>query len=94
MIIVKLALIVSTIALGARLASAEVPWKLVWSDEFEGAKLDYTKWGVEQNAHGGGNGELQFFVERPENVRVENGHLVIQARKEKFSAAGQTRDFT
>jgi beta-glucanase (GH16 family) len=91
---VKLALLVSTMALCVRLEGADAPWKLVWSDEFEGPTLDYTKWGVEENAHGGGNGELQFFVERPENVRVENGFLVIELRKEKFTSAGQTRDFT
>src|SRR2546428_8964740 len=71
---------------------AEAPWKLVWSDEFNGAKLDYTKWAVEENGHGGGNGELQFYVDRPENVRVENGSLVIEARKEKFDLAGVRKD--
>jgi hypothetical protein len=35
-----------------------------------------------------------IFVERPENVRVEKGNLVIEARKERFTGAGQTRDFT
>jgi beta-glucanase (GH16 family) len=77
-----------------QLQAADAPWKLVWSDEFEGAKLDYTKWAAEENAHGGGNGEMQFFVERPENLRVEGGNLVIEARKEKFSSAGQQRDYT
>ena len=71
-----------------------LPWKLVWSDEFDGPKLDFTKWAVEENAHGGGNNELQCFVDRPENVRVENGLLVIEARKEVFSLSGQTRQFT
>ncbi len=74
--------------------AADDQWQLVWSDEFNGTKLDYTKWAAEENAHGGGNGELQFFVERPENVRIENGNLVIEARKEAFSQSGQTRQFT
>ena len=57
--------------------AAEDPagWKLVWQDEFDGPKLDYTKWAVEENAHGGGNNELQFYTDRPANVRVENGSL-------------------
>jgi beta-glucanase (GH16 family) len=38
--------------------AAEPNWKLVWSDEFKGKKLDYSKWGVEENAFGGGNQEL------------------------------------
>ena len=69
-------------------------WQHVWSDEFEGAKLDFAKWAVAENAHGGGNGELQFFVDRPENVRVTDGHLVIEARREEFEAIGQKRNFT
>jgi beta-glucanase (GH16 family) len=77
-----------------RAHAADPAWQLVWKDEFDGAKLDYTKWGVEENAHGGGNGEQQFFVDRPENVRVEDGHLVIEARKEDFESAGQKRGFT
>ena len=76
------------------LAAVPSPWKLVWSDEFDGPKLDFTKWAVEENAHGGGNNEQQCFVDRPENVRVENGLLVIEARKEVFSLSGQTRQFT
>ncbi len=69
-------------------------WKLVWSDEFEGDEVDWTKWAAEENGHGGGNGELQYFVDRPENVRVEDGKLVIEARKEHFNAAGVVKDFT
>ncbi|MFM8470250.1 MAG: family 16 glycosylhydrolase [Limisphaerales bacterium] len=75
-------------------AAAPLPWKLVWADEFDGPQLDYTKWAAEENAHGGGNGEMQFFVERPENVRVENGNLVIEARKERWEALGQVREYT
>jgi beta-glucanase (GH16 family) len=86
-----LALIIST-----TFAHAEAPegWKLVWSDEFDGKEIDFTKWSVEENGHGGGNGELQFYVDRKENLRVENGHLVIEARKEKFGLAGVEKDFT
>jgi len=77
-----------------RTSAADAPWKLVWADEFEGTKLDYTKWAVEENAHGGGNNEQQFFVDRPENVRVENGNLIIEARKEEFENSGQKRNYT
>ena len=75
-------------------AAAPLPWKLEWADEFDGSKLDFNKWAVEENAHGGGNNELQAFVDRPENVRIENGHLIIEARREPFTLAGQTRQFT
>ena len=80
----------------AAFAGAESPagWKQVWADEFEGKEIDFTKWSVEENGHGGGNGELQFYADRPENIRLENGCLVIEARKEKFGSAGVEKDFS
>ena len=75
-------------------AGETAPWQLVWSDEFSGTNLDYSKWSVEENANGGGNNEQQFYLERPENVRVENGNLVLEARKEHFGSAGVERDYT
>lgn len=74
--------------------SAPSDWKLVWSDEFAGKEIDFTKWSVEENGHGGGNNELQFYVDRPENVRVENGNLVIEARRGKFGSGGVEKEFT
>ncbi|MCP5548417.1 MAG: glycoside hydrolase family 16 protein [Akkermansiaceae bacterium] len=78
------------------IAHAEAPegWNLVWSDEFDGKEIDFSKWDVEENGHGGGNGELQFYADRPENIRVEDGKLVIEARKEGFNSAGVVKDFT
>lgn len=76
-------------------SAAEPPgWKQVWSDEFDGKELDFTKWSVEENGQGGGNGELQYYVDRPENVRVENGLLVLEARKEKYAAGGVEKDYS
>jgi beta-glucanase (GH16 family) len=69
-------------------------WKLVWSDEFDGPALDNTKWEMEVNAFGGGNQELQIYTDRSENVRVENGQLVIEARADKAGIAGTVRDFS
>jgi len=69
----------------------EPKWELVWRDEFDDSRLDYTRWGVEVNALGGGNHELQFYTDREENVRVENGQLVIEARKDNYSSLGTTR---
>jgi len=86
--------------LSATLAHAEAPagWKPVWSDEFNGKEIDFSKWAVEENGHGGGNGEMQYYVDRPENLRIEDGHLVIEAHneahKQKFNAAGAEKDYT
>jgi len=68
--------------------------EMVWQDEFDGKSLDYSKWECEQNAFGGGNNELQMYTDRQRNVRVENGFLVLEARKEKTDIAGTVRDFS
>jgi len=61
-------------------------WKLVWSDEFNYSGLpDSSKWAYQAGGDGWGNHELEFYTrKRPENARVENGNLVIEARKEKW----------
>ena len=69
-------------------------WKLVWSDEFNGTKLDYSKWGVEENAFGGGNHEMQIYTDRAKNVRVAGGKLIIEAHKDDAQVAGTQRPFS
>lgn len=68
--------------------------KLVWSDEFDGKTLDYSKWGVQENAFGGGNAEMQIFTDRDKNVRVENGHLVIEAHRDNAGISGTVREYS
>ena len=65
-------------------------YALVWSDEFDkpGAP-DAKKWRYDtsRNKDGWYNNELQYYAaNRRENVRVENGNLVIEARKERLSS--------
>ncbi|MSU59155.1 MAG: glycoside hydrolase family 16 protein [Pedosphaera sp.] len=67
-------------------------WQLVWKDEFAGGQVDPAKWEFEVNAHGGGNNELQFYGTN--NARVQDGLLVIEARKENYTGPEGTRDFT
>ena len=43
-----------------------------------------SKWNYVQGGGGYGNNELQNYTNRPENIRVENGNLVIEARKENY----------
>lgn len=64
----------------------------IWSDEFNYTGLpDSTKWNYEVGGHGWGNNELQYYtVGRPENARVENGILTIEARKEDFEGKKYT----
>lgn len=59
-------------------------WKLVWSDEFDGDSIDKSKWNFVEGGGGFGNNELQYYTSRPENARVENGTLIITARREDY----------
>ncbi len=63
---------------------------LIWADEFDGAGLDSTRWNIEVNDYGGGNNELQYYTDRQENVKVQDGKLVITALKENYL----TREYT
>jgi len=67
-------------------------WQLVWADEFDhdGAP-DPAKWDYDVGGEGWGNHELQFYTKaRTENARVEQGHLVIEARRESWYGKGYT----
>lgn len=70
----------------------EKKWNLVWSDEFDYNGLpDSARWVADVGGHGWGNNELQFYTSRrPENARVENGLLTIEARKETW----ENKDYT
>jgi len=59
-------------------------WTLVWSDEFDYEGLpDPKKWNYEEGFVR--NEELQYYTRaRRENVRVENGTLIIEGREEEF----------
>jgi beta-glucanase (GH16 family) len=75
---------------------AEAAWRLVWSDEFIGSSVNASHWGFDIGK--GGNGQLQYYTSRPENVFVSHGLLHIVARRESYhnfhytSANLKTRD--
>ena len=59
--------------------------KLVWSDEFNsGSRPDTTKWvyNIGTGSNGWGNNEAQYYTGDSTNARIENGNLIIEARKE------------
>lgn len=70
-------------------------YTLIWSDEFDGDSLDTTKWscqigtGTSEGLTDWGNQELEYYTDREENVRVENGELVITAIKEEERVGGK-----
>jgi beta-glucanase (GH16 family) len=62
-------------------------WKLVWQDEFNGKRLDTSKWNVllrEQSKHG----ELQYYL--PDEVYIENGILRLRSRVRAYGGMKYT----
>lgn len=70
--------------LAVAMVAAQGSWRLVWRDEFNNnGRPDPAKWGYETGFVR--NDEKQFYTEdRRENARIENGRLVIEARKDGF----------
>lgn len=67
--------------------------ELVIQDEFDvnGApNSDLWSYEIGTGNNGWGNNELQYYTSRPENVQVQNGQLLITARKESFEGSGYT----
>lgn len=65
-------------------------WNLVWADDFNGPGLDGSKWSIVVADPGWINAELQRYTARPENVRVENGNLVLEQRRDWFNGSEYT----
>ena len=65
-------------------------WELTWSDEFNGDKINPLNWTYDIDGHGWGNNELEYYTDRPENARVEDGNLIIEARKESYNGSQYT----
>ncbi len=82
----------------SRRSDTKASWTLTWSDEFkgpDGSLPDASKWSLETGGNGWGNQELEYYTDRPENVHIEHGHLVITARREDYTGKdGISRHFT
>jgi beta-glucanase (GH16 family) len=69
-------------------------WSLVWQDEFDGTRLDTSRWTARPLTY------LDFdracITDRPENVFVADGLLTLRARREQMTcwAGGGTRQYT
>ena len=64
---------------------------LTWEDEFDvdGAP-NSENWDYNIGGDGWGNNELQYYTDRTENVKVEDGMLHITALQEDFEGSGYT----
>lgn len=71
-------------------AKADTGWNLAWSDEFSGTSINTSNWKFETGGGGWGNNELEYYTNRSENARIENGNLVVEARKEAYNGMNYT----
>jgi len=58
-----------------------VNYELVWEDNFDQETLDDTYWDFDlgYGGDGWGNDEWQLYTDSPDNIRVEDGNMVISA---------------
>ncbi|WP_133557920.1 glycoside hydrolase family 16 protein [Algoriphagus boseongensis] len=63
---------------------------LVWEDNFDGNALNEANWTHEvgNGQNGWGNNELQYY--RPQNTTLQQGNLIITAKKESFGGKEYT----
>jgi beta-glucanase (GH16 family) len=83
---------------GAQKKSELAGYTLVWSDEFNGKNgslPDAKKWTYDIGGSGWGNHELEYYTNRAENARIEDGKLLITARQEEYTGPdGAKFDYT
>ncbi len=65
-------------------------YKEVWRDEFDGATLNREVWTPQVGGGGFGNQEKQYYTEREENLRLKDGCLEIELRKEEYEKHSYT----
>ena len=62
-------------------------WVMVWSDEFTGKKLDFTKWEKEENNYGGGNNERQAYRTESKYCFLRDGNLNIAVYRDEHTTS-------
>ncbi len=65
-------------------------YQLVWFDEFSNATIDAANWTHETGGSGWGNNELEYYTNRNVNSYIENGSLIIEAKKESYGGKNYT----
>src|ERR1017187_9923270 len=84
----RIVLVVSMLWLAGATASAQITsgWKLVWSDEFNGAAgtaPDPLNWNFDLGGGGWGNGEAEVYTSSTNNAFQDGkGNLVIRVIKD------------
>ena len=78
-----------------RVTTPSNQWVQVWSDEFDGSDLDYSKWEKEENNYGGGNFERQAYRTDSKYCVVKDGLLNINVYRDAHTTSdGKTQPYS
>ena len=96
----KTTLLLIFISIGATLlissCQTQPTKELVWSDDFDqGGQPDTSKWNYDlgdgcPSVCGWGNNEAQYYTRNTNNVRIDNGVLIIEAHKDSLAGKAYT----
>ncbi|MCQ2240185.1 carbohydrate binding domain-containing protein [Treponema sp.] len=64
-------------------------YELKFEDNFDGKKLDESKWNYELHEPGWVNNELQSYIKSDKNVYLKGGNLIIQPLKEETKSGNK-----
>lgn len=78
----KKAFVFSFLAFICLTVNSQTGYSLVYDDEFDGTTLDMTKWSIQVGY--AANQEKEYYTDGTNNIRVENGNLIISAKKENY----------
>lgn len=77
-----------------RLRQLRKQWVLVWRDEFNGERLDPSRWAREENGYGGGNNERQFYSTDTKYCHTRDGTLRISVYRDPHTTVdGKTQRY-
>jgi beta-glucanase (GH16 family) len=68
--------------------TSAVNYQLIWSDEFDGNKVNTSNWNFETGGGGWGNHEQEYY--QAANATVSNGNLLITAKKQRVKSNAYT----
>ncbi len=70
-----------SLAASSSLQAQDAP---LWADEFTEDKINADIWSFSTGGSGNGNGELQYYTASSDNAYIEDGNLVIEAKRESY----------
>lgn len=80
---------------GYNVAGSYPGYVLAWGEEFDGPELSSAAWTAESGDGcpalcGWGNNELEYYMNPPNNLFLQDGKMVIEARQESYGGKNYT----